>query len=285
MRIASVGHAVFAAVLVGIGILGLVRNDLVQGWGGVPRDLSVHGWLPWLNAVVCLICGLGLFWRRTAAPAARVLLVYFLLWFVLFKLSYIVVSPGVEGNYENAAETAVVVAGAWVLYAWFATDSDRRWLGFATGDSGVRIARVFYALAMIAFGLAHFFYLDLTAPLVPAWLPWHVGWAYFFGCTYVAAGVAMLIGVYARLATVLSTVQMGLFTLLVWVPLVAAGVARTSQVGEFIVSCILTAAGWVVADSWRGVPWLIVGGRGFANRGKTGEAAGATISESGRRTP
>jgi hypothetical protein len=52
---------------------------------------------------------------------------------------------------------------------------------------------------------------------------------------------------------------MGLFTVLVWPPLVLAGTITAAQWGEFIVSWVLTAAAWVVADSYRGTRWMVAG--------------------------
>jgi uncharacterized membrane protein YphA (DoxX/SURF4 family) len=264
MRVISVGHAVFAATLIALGILGLIQGDFAATWQGIPKGLPAREALAYLCAVVPLACGIGLFWRRAAVVASRVLLVYLVLALLLLRLPEVFPAPAVLGSWYGFVETAVYVAAAWVLYAWFATGRDRRWLHFATGNSGLRIARVLFGAALIFFGASHFVYVNLTTPLVPGWLPAHPFWAYFFGCTYIAAGVAILVGVLARPAAALAAVQMGIFTLVVWVPMLAAGHMHSitgSSWREFVASWTLTAAGWVVADSCRGIPWLAVNKR------------------------
>jgi len=256
MRILSVGQMVFALTMVGVGILGWAQGDLVQIWQPVPKAFPAREVLIWLCAAISLACGVGLLWRRTAGSAARLLFFYLLLWMVVFKLRFIFLAPATEGAYQSNGENAVIVAGAWVLYVWLAASWDRRYLGFFSSERGLRAARVLYALAMLAFGLSHFFYLNLTAPLVPAWLPWHTGWAYFTGSAYLAAGLAMLTGILAKPAAMLSALQMGLFTFMVWLPLAWDGTITASQWGEFTVSWVLTAAAWVVADSYRDAGWV-----------------------------
>jgi uncharacterized membrane protein len=261
MRIASVGQVVFALTMVGVGVLGFVQDDFVQIWQPVPGTFPAREVLVHACAAISILCGAGLLWRRTAAPAARVLFFYLLLWMLVFKLRFIFLAPLTEGSYQSNGENAVIVAGAWVLYVMLASQWDRRHLGFFCGEAGLRIARALYGLAMLAFGLSHFFYLNLTAPLVPAWLPWHTGWAYFTGVAYLAAGVAILAGILAKPAAMLSALQMGLFTFLVWPPLMLSGTITAAQWGEFTVSWVLTAAAWVVADSYRGAGWILANAR------------------------
>jgi uncharacterized membrane protein len=253
VRVASIGHAVFAATMIVLGAMGAVKGNFAPIWLGAPKGLPAREVLAYLCDVLTLVCGVGLLWRRAAAAASRLLFVSLLLWMLVFKGRFIILAPLVEGSYQSCGENAVIVAAAWVLFAWFATDWDKKHLDFAVGDKGVRIARILYGLALIAFGLSHFFYVELTTPLVPDWLPAHLFWAYFTGCTYLAAGAAMLTGIWARWAAVLSAWQIGGFTVLVWIPILAAGHISAQHWVEFVVSWTLTASAWVMADSYRGV--------------------------------
>jgi uncharacterized membrane protein len=252
MRVSTPAQALFAASLIAVGALGLMRGDFAPVWEPVPRTTPAREFLVYLSAGISLACGLGLLWVRTAPQAARLLLLSLVLWLLLFRVPVVLHAPAVEVSWENCAETVVILAGAWVLYAWLAPGWDRRHLRAATGKDGVRIAQVLYGVALIPFGFAHFVYARETAALVPAWLPAHLAWAYLTGAAYIAAGVAVLVGVRARLAAVLSAWQMGMFTLLVWLPIVSRGGADTFQWSETVLSFALTMAAWVVAESARG---------------------------------
>ena len=240
--------------MIALGVLGLVQGDFPPTWSGVPKGLAARAVLVYLCAFVSLATGVGLLLRRTAVLASRALLTYFLAWLLLFRLSHILVAPTALDTWWGCGDTAVMTAAAWVLYVWFAADRDAPRFRLQTGDKGLRIARVLYGLALIPFGVAHFIYLKDTATLVPGWLPWHVAWASVTGCAFIAAGLAVLSGVVPRLAATLSALQLGLFTLLVWAPVVVAG-PNAFQWSEFVDSWALTAGAWVVAASYRGMPW------------------------------
>jgi uncharacterized membrane protein len=261
MRIVSLGHGIFAATLITLGIMGLIKGEFDPTWPTVAKGVPAREALVYLSSFVYLLCGTGLLWRRTAAAASRLLLAYLLAWLLLVRLPQVFLLHPTLLAAWGFGETAVIVAGAWVLYVSFAGDRNGRRLGLASGDNGLRIARALYGVALVPFGLAHFFYLKETVVLIPGWLPSPATWAYFTGGTFIVAGLAVLSGVYARLAATLSALQLGTFLLLVWVPRVAAGSVNAFQWGEFVVTVALTASAWVVADSYRGMPWLAFGKR------------------------
>ena len=239
----------FALGLIGLGVLSLVYGDFALQWQPVPAWLPARAYLAYLSGAVMVAGGAGLLARRTAVLSSGVLLAYLLLWLLLLQLPNVVKAPLVEANWLGFGEIAVIVAGGWALFAADRARRESSNLKFATGERGIRIARLLFALALIPVGLSHFVYAPQTIAFVPAWLPFRAGWAYLTGAAHIAAGLGVLFGVVPRLAAMLEAAMIGVFTVLVWVPLVAATPTNQLQWTGLLVSWTIAAAAWVVAGS------------------------------------
>ena len=239
----------FAVGLIGLGVLSLVFGDFALQWQPVPAWVPGRTLLAYASGAVLILGGAGLLSKRTAVLSSGVMLVYSLLWLLLLKLPHVLMAPQLEFNWLGFGEIAVIVAGAWVLFAsdrGGQTESSR--FKFATGESGLRMAQVLFGVALIPVGLSHFVYARETIGFVPAWLPFRPGWAYLTGAGHIAAGLGVLVGVFPRLAALLEAAMIGVFTALVWVPLVVKTPSQLNWTG-FLISWTIAAAAWVVAGS------------------------------------
>jgi uncharacterized membrane protein YphA (DoxX/SURF4 family) len=82
----------------------------------------------------------------------------------------------------------------------------------------ILLGPLFYAAPLAAFGTEHFTKTQAIASIVPAYLPWHLFWAYFVGACFVAASLSLVTGIQARLSASLLAVTFFLFVLLMDVP-------------------------------------------------------------------
>lgn len=251
MKVNSAGHLFFSLAMICLGVMGLQSGAFGQLWEPVPKWLHAPPGLAYVCAVIALTSGIGLLFTRTAAVAARLIFAALAVWLVLTRLPNLFYEKPLVLVAWTFGSTAVMVSAAWVLYVWTAGDQDEARLGGLAGGAGIRIAQALFGLSLVPFGLAHFMYLDATTVLIPHWLPWPAAWAYLTGSAFIAAGVAMMLNVYGRLAASLCTLQLFLFSVIVWVPRAWARNLNEFQKGEFVSTWVLTAAAWVLADSYR----------------------------------
>jgi uncharacterized membrane protein YphA (DoxX/SURF4 family) len=148
------------------------------------------------------------------------------------------------GAYSSAAEQLAIASAALIIYAANAK------IDAVLAARLVRAGQLAFGMCALLFGGAHFFYMNLTAPLVPQWLPpTQEFWGYATGVAHIAAGVAILAGVKARLAAILLTVMFACFTPLVHVPMLLADLSSHMNWSENALNLALTGSAWVVADS------------------------------------
>ncbi len=109
-------------------------------------------------------------------------------------------------------------------------------------------ATVTMGVCLLMFGTAHFLYLDFTASMVPAWLPGgRKFWAVATGVGHLAAGVALITGIKARLAAIAVTVMFGIFSVLVHLPLLLADPRAHLGWVMNAINLALTGAAWASA--------------------------------------
>lgn len=86
--------------------------------------------------------------------------------------------------------------------------------------------------------------------MVPKWIPpGPLFWAYATGAAHVAAALALLSGIQARLAAGLLTAMFAVFAVLVRAPLAFAAPGSHLNWVMNAMNLALTGAAWVVADS------------------------------------
>jgi uncharacterized membrane protein len=249
-------RTLFAAALAGLGILGLIYGNSSEIWESMPKSLPGRPVVIDLCSLVLIATGLALALRSLSVLACRVLLALLLLWLVLLKLPPLLRAPQVVVGWESFAETAALAAGAWCLFSAQAGSWERRHLAFAVGERGIRAARGLLIAALPMIGVSHFAYHDLTASLVPKWLGFPLGWTYLTGAASIAAAAGMLLAVVPRLAASLEAAMLWAFTLLVWVPRVVSGPRDQGNWSELFLSAAIASGAWLVAGTYRRVPWL-----------------------------
>ena len=85
-------------------------------------------------------------------------------------------------------------------------------------DKVILFGPLFYAAPVAAFGTEHFTLTEAIASIIPAWIPWHMFWAYFVGACFIAAALSLVTRIQARLAASLLGLNFFLFVVLMDVP-------------------------------------------------------------------
>src|SRR5271168_4712732 len=240
----AVGWRVYGLGVLALGMLGLVWGDFLPGQP-VPKSFPDRTALAYAAAAFMLVAGAAVEWRRTAAWGAAAITAYFALIVVILMHGRLVPAHYSEfGTYSGVAEQLAIAAGGLLVYAANAK------IDAALAAHLTRLGQLAFGVCALLFGGAHFFYLNLTIPLVPKWLPpTQEFWAYATGAGHIAAGVAILTGAQARLAAILLTAMFASFTPLVHLPMLLADPSSHFIWSENALNLALTGVAWVVAHS------------------------------------
>ena len=243
-RKAAFGWRVYGLGVISLAIVCLVWGDFVLGQP-VPKNFPARTALAYAAGTLMLLAGTAVEWRRTAAWGAAALTAYYTLIVVILMNGRLLLTHYAEYvTYSGIAEQLSIAAGALIVYAAFAP------IDAALAARLTRLGQLAFGLCALLFGGAHFVYMKFTTPLIPKWLPpSQTFWGYATGIGFVAAGIAILTGIKARLAAILLTAMLASFALLVHWPLLLTGHRTREDWTEAGINLAVIGAAWVVADS------------------------------------
>ena len=221
-----------------LGVVGLWFHEFALQWQPVPKGLPAYGMLAYVSGLLLIAGGVAILSRKGEHLGALLLAVFFGLWVVALHLPNAIQGWKHIGAWLAPAESGFAMLGGLALFAGGA--------GKLRG-SLVTAVRLLAGVCCLVFGLAHFNYIDMTAGMVPAWLPPNQKfWAWATGVGHFAAGVALVSGIQARLAAALEAAMMACFVVLVHIPLVIAAPASHINWVMLAVATTYTGAAWLV---------------------------------------
>jgi|HubBroStandDraft_6_1064221.scaffolds.fasta_scaffold166468_2 uncharacterized membrane protein YphA (DoxX/SURF4 family) len=241
------GSRIYAAGAIALGLAGLVWGDFVPVWQPVPAGVPGRTALAYATAAALLLGGAALLYRRSGAAGAAVLTLIYLLGAALLHAPHLVAHPSHFGPWAGAAQQLALASGGLIAFAWAAKIST------ALKSRMNRIGALVFGICVFVFGVAHFVYPNETAALVPTGLaPGPLFWAHATGAADIAASLAIISGVQAKLAARLLSIMFVVFALLVHAPLLVADPTSHLHWVMNAVNLALLGAAWAVADSLAG---------------------------------
>jgi len=177
---------------------------------------------------------------RTAKAGAVVLgAVYLVL--ALLCVPRIIAAPQVYDRWGNFFEPFSLATGAAIVYARLSST-------WAPERSG-RIGRTLFGICTISFTIEQAIHLDVTAQLVPKWVPpSQMFWALATTVAFALAAAALLTNRMALLAARLLTAMIVLFGFLVWVPLLFSVPHSHGNWSEWAETFAIAGAAWILGD-------------------------------------
>jgi uncharacterized membrane protein YphA (DoxX/SURF4 family) len=241
----DIGRLVYGVAGIALGVIGLVWRDFAAVWQPIENlGAAAHREaLACVFAVGLLSAGAATAWRRTAQAGLLALAALHSI-SALGWAPRVIGYPGIYGTWNGFFEQFSLVAAGVVACASLAPRTS------AWKTRTVQMSRFLFGICAVSFGVSHFMAIPETAGMVPKWIPpGQQFWAWATGAFHLLAGLAILSGVLAVLASRLFTVMLLGFGALVWAPALFAHPGNHVTWAGNAINLALAGAAWVIADS------------------------------------
>ena len=242
----AIGRRIYGLGAIGVGAACLYFHQFAAVWEPTPDKLPNLDAFIWANGLILIAGGLLVnLTGRLAAFGAAFLAVVFALWAIgLHGGVRLIHYWNLWGAWQGFAEIFAMCMGGVVAYGLLRGGDPERSHRIA------HLGRIGFAFCLFVFGVSHFLYAKETAGMTPHWLPpSQLFWTYATGVGHILAGLAILTGLQAKLASMLLTLMFVAFGLFVHLPSVLHDPHTPMNWIANGINLLLVGTAWVVMDS------------------------------------
>jgi uncharacterized membrane protein len=245
----KLGRVLFALGLAGLGVLSLNYRSFALVWQPVPEPFPHRELFAIISGGILVVGGICILLPRPARWATFGLTVFLCSWLPLQIGFNLWKTPSSSSAWTTLAETVILISGGWILFG------PKMQVGNGTdriADPVTRLNRGFqlaFALALPVISISHFVYAFSHPAKVPQWIPFYVGFAFLTGVAHAAAGVGILTRIASHLAASLEATMIGLFALVLHLPLIAFQPTNRLYWTTFFIATACSGGSFIVASS------------------------------------
>jgi uncharacterized membrane protein YphA (DoxX/SURF4 family) len=228
-NLSRLGRFLFAIAMAGFGIQYLVHAFMAGPVPGPPWSPGVPLWA-FFTAVLLIVAAACIATGKRARWAAMLLALILLLRALSVYAPRLAANVHDPGPWTSGFEILAMGGAALIL-----------------AGTAVGLGRFLFASLLVVVGVQHFLYARFVATLVPAWIPWHLFWAYFVGVAFFAAAVSIVARKYLGLGAGLLGLMFFLWIILVHSPRVIASPHDGKEWTSAFVALAMCGGAWVVA--------------------------------------
>lgn len=237
-----VGRTFFGVAITAFGVQYLLFAHLVNPHVIGPPFFPGRLFWGWVIGIIFFATGVSIAAGKNTRLMAALVSLVLIVQIVLIHAPRLAVNMHDPGPWTSGFEVLGICSGAWALAA--STLS-----GGAAKHKLLLAARIGLACLLVVVGVQHFLYAQFVATLIQSWMPWHLFWAYFIGVAFFATALALVTGVFVRIATVMQGLMFFLFVFSLHIPRVVAMSHNANEWTSLFVAAAMCGTAWILAGS------------------------------------
>ena len=238
-----IGRILFALGAIGFGLQSLLLGVPVmriEGWITGAPGAPIVGYI---SGAVLVIGGVGLLFPHWAKLAAQILAAA-LACFIVLRLTKLIPTITQSDYWGVTFQTIAAFGASLALVAMLSPGTD------SISRHGRMVGRICFGVALLVFAGLHYTNATDVEALIPAWISAHPVFNVIVGVASAAAGLAVLSGIFGRLAAALIGAMYASWVPILHIPRVLAPTHTPGDWAGLLVTVLLSGAAFIVAASF-----------------------------------